>query len=89
MGEWNCSNLRIGKIMTKEKPFKKIIDALTGEETIIELTAEEIAELEEAGVRFEAQKAEEDAIKADLEARKLEVLSKLGLTPDEVTALLA
>jgi antitoxin component of RelBE/YafQ-DinJ toxin-antitoxin module len=75
--------------MTKEKPFKKIIDALTGEETIIELTAEEIAELEEAGVRFEAQKAEEDAIKADLEARKLEVLSKLGLTPDEVTALLA
>lgn len=75
--------------MTKEKPFKKIIDAVTGEETIIELTAEEIAELEKAGAEFEAQKAEEDAVKAALEAKKLEVLSKLGLTADEVTALLA
>jgi hypothetical protein len=34
-------------------------------------------------------KAEEDAAKAAQEAKKQEVLAKLGLTADEVTALLA
>jgi uncharacterized protein YdcH (DUF465 family) len=71
------------------KPFRKEIDALTGEETIFELTAEEIAELEETAARLEAQKAEEDAAKIALESKKQEVLAKLGLTADEVTALLA
>jgi len=71
------------------KPFRKEIDALTGEETIIELTDIEIAELEETVARLEAQKAEEDAAKIALESKKQEVLTKLGLTADEVTALLA
>ena len=71
------------------KPFRKEIDSLTGEETIIELTDIEIAELEETVARLEAQKAEEDAAKIALESKKQEVLTKLGLTADEVTALLA
>ena len=35
------------------------------------------------------KKAEEDAAKAAIEAKKQEVLAKLGLTADEVAALLA
>lgn len=65
------------------------INCETGEETIIELTDAEVAELAYQAELAAEKKAEEDATKAALEAKKQEVLAKLGLTSDEVAALLA
>lgn len=71
------------------KPTRIEINCETGEETIIELTDAEIAELAYQAELAAEKKAEEDAAKAALEAKKQEVLAKLGLTADEVAALLA
>lgn len=71
------------------KPTRIEINCETGEETIIELTDAEIAELAYQAELAVEKKAEEDAAKAALEAKKQEVLAKLGLTADEVAALLA
>jgi len=65
------------------------INCETGEESIIELTDAEVAELTYQAELAAEKKAEEDAAKAELEAKKQEVLAKLGLTSDEVAALLA
>lgn len=70
-------------------PTKIIINCETGEESIIELTDAEVAELAYQAELAAEKKAEEDAAKAALEAKKQEVLAKLGLTSDEVAALLA
>ena len=70
-------------------PTRIEINCETGEESIIELTDAEVAELAYQAELAAEKKAEEDAAKAALEARKQEVLTKLGLTADEVTALLA
>ena len=70
-------------------PTKIIINCETGEESIIELTDAEVAELAYQAELAAEKKAEEDAAKAALEAKKQEVLEKLGLTSDEVAALLA
>jgi alkyl sulfatase BDS1-like metallo-beta-lactamase superfamily hydrolase len=75
--------------MTKEKPFKKIIDAITGEETIIELTAEEIAENERVAAEVAAEAVLAETAKAEAAAKKQAVLAKLGLDAEEVAALLA
>lgn len=71
------------------KPTRIEINCETGEETIIELTDAEIAELAYQAELAAEKKAEEDAAKAAIEAKKQEVLAKLGLTADEVAALLA
>lgn len=71
------------------KLTKKIHNVETGEELIIELTDAEIAELTYEAELAAEKKAEADAVKVDQEAKKQEVLAKLGLTADEVTALLA
>lgn len=70
-------------------PTKIIINCETGEETVIELTDAEVAELAYQAELAAEKKAEEEAAKAALEAKKQEVLAKLGLTSDEVAALLA
>ena len=70
-------------------PTRIEINCETGEETIIELTDAEVAELAYQAELAAEKKAEEDAAKAALEAKKREVLAKLGLTSDEVAALLA
>ena len=70
-------------------PTKIIINCETGEESIIELTDAEVAELAYQAELAAEKKAEEEAAKAALEAKKQEVLAKLGLTSDEVAALLA
>ena len=75
--------------MTKEKPFKKIIDALTGEETIIELTVEEISQNERIAAQFAANELAIENAKKEAEAKKAAVLAKLGLDAEEVAALLA
>ena len=64
---------------------EKIVDVNTGEETVRPYTKKEIAEVEKAIVLLEL-KAQAEATKA---AEKAAVLSKLGLTADEVAALLS
>jgi glutamine phosphoribosylpyrophosphate amidotransferase len=70
-------------------PTRIEINCETGVESIIELTDAEVAELTYQAELAAEKKAEEDAGAAALEAKKLEVLEKLGLTADEVAALLA
>ena len=70
-------------------PTRIEINCETGVESIIELTDAEVAELTYQAELAAEKKADEDAAAAALEAKKLEVLAKLGLTQDEVTALLA
>lgn len=71
------------------KPFKKEIDAITGQEIIIELTAEEIAELIYQEELEAKKKTEEDAqIKANATV-KAALLTRLGITEDEAKLLLS
>ncbi len=70
-------------------PTKLIINCETGEQTQVELTAEEVAQ-READVK--AYEAEQAAKKAELAAQaivKADVLKRLGLTEDEAKALLS
>lgn len=76
--------------MTTETPTKVIIDCSTGEQAIVPLTAEEIAQrtadiaaAEEARVAREAEAAQVAAAKASAEAK----LAALGLSADEIAAL--
>lgn len=62
------------------------IDAITGEETIIELTKAEIDKREAAAA---AKKAEEEANAAAVEEAKAALLQRLGITADEAKLLLA
>jgi len=71
------------------RPTRIEINCETGVETVIELTDAEVAELAYQAELSAEKKAEEESAKAELEAKKQEVLAKLGLTADEVTALLA
>ena len=67
---------------------KVIIDCSTGEQTIVPLTAEEIADMEAAAKQAEAdRKAAEADAQAKAEA-KAELLAKLGITEDEAKLLL-
>lgn len=63
----------------------KELDAITGEEITIELTEKEIADREKAEAKIQAElKAKEDAI----QAAKLSILDRLGITADEAALLL-
>lgn len=69
---------------------KLVIDCSTGEQVEVELTAEEIAELEAMTAQYEAEQAAlaaaaeaEAAAKASAQAK----LAELGLTPEEIAAL--
>lgn len=67
-----------------------IFDIVSGEKTIRDLTAEEIAENEKNYQEWIAKKAEEDAIIAAKEAALAsanEKLSALGLNAEEIAAL--
>jgi hypothetical protein len=70
-------------------PTRIEINCETGVESIIELTDAEVAELTYQAELAAEKKAEEDAAAAALEEKKLAVLEKLGLTSDEVAALLS
>jgi hypothetical protein len=65
------------------------INIETGEETIKDLTKAELSQIEEELEFIEAKKAANQAAKAALEAKKQEVLVKLGLTIEEMDVLLA
>jgi hypothetical protein len=68
-----------------EKLNRKEIDAITGEETIVELTQEEITQREELAKANEADRVAKETTKAQAKAALLE---KLGISEDEAKLLL-
>ena len=69
---------------------KVIVDCSTGEQTVVPLTAEEIAELEAAAAQAEQERlaAEAEAAqKAAIKQAAQDKLKALGLTDLEVAAL--
>lgn len=70
-------------------PTRIEINCSTGIEQIIELTDEEVAELEVQAAQAEADRAAREAEEAAKLAAKEAVLAKLGLTAEEAAALLA
>lgn len=80
--------------MTEEIAYKQIINALTGEETLVPFTEEEMEELRQAREQYEAQRAleeEQARIYAEQQAAlrnsAFEKLTSLGLTQEEINAL--
>jgi type IV secretory pathway VirB9-like protein len=67
---------------------KIIVNCETGETLEVELTAEEVAQREAEAAAYLEQKAADEKAAADKEAARQAVYAKLGLTPDEVAALL-
>lgn len=73
------------------RPTRLHIDCSTGEQSIIELTDEEIDQREKDRLAAEARRAQIQAAEEDKAAKRNAAISKLkalGLTEDEVTALL-
>jgi hypothetical protein len=73
------------------KLTKVVMDCSTGIQQTIELTDEEIAQLETDRANAEAERATREAeaeAKANAKASALAKLKALGLTEDEVTALI-
>ncbi len=71
-------------------PTKLIINCETGEQTEVELTAEEIAQREADVVQAEADRAAREAAEAAKAAAKASgeaKLAALGLTAEEISAL--
>lgn len=69
--------------------IKKIYDALTGEETIVPMTPEEIAINEAETNRQLALMVEREASESSKAADKAALLAKLGITADEAKLLLS
>lgn len=73
-----------------ETPTRIEVNCATGEQKVIELTAAEIAELDQMRAKAEeeqaARKAEEEA-KAAAKASALAKLAELGLTEEEAKAI--
>ena len=72
-------------------PTKIVVNCATGEQEVIPLTVEEIAQREADAVAYAAQKAEEDAAAEAVAAAKASGLAKLlglGLTEAEANALI-
>ena len=72
------------------RPTRIEVDCSTGIESVIELTDQEIADLEAAAAEAEARKAEEEAAAqaaAEAKASAQSKLAALGLTPEEIAAL--
>ena len=73
-----------------EIPTKLVIDCSTGEESIVPLTEEEIAQRETDRLAFEEAEAAILAAEAEQEALKAsanEKLKALGLTDEEIAAI--
>ena len=71
-------------------PSKLIINCETGEQTEVELTAEEISQREADAAAFAVEQAEREAAEAAKAAAKASAESKLaalGLSADEIAAL--
>lgn len=73
-----------------ERPTKIVVDCSTGVESVIELTDEEIAQLEADRAVWAAEQAAREAeaqAKAEAKASAEAKLASLGLTPEEIAAL--
>lgn len=73
-----------------DRPTKLIVNCTTGEQTILELTDEEIAEREVMAAQAEADQAQresEELAKAQAKASAQAKLAALGLTPEEISTL--
>jgi hypothetical protein len=70
-------------------PTKVIVDCSTGETSIVELTAEEIADMQTAQVAAEAERVEREAKVAADAVAKSALLKKLGITQEEARLLLS
>ena len=69
-------------------PKKLIINCETGEQTEMELTAEEIAQREADIAKAEADRVAKEAEDAAKAIAKAELLAKLGITAEEAALLL-
>ena len=69
--------------------IKVIHDSLTDTYTEMPLTDQELSERKAAQSRYSAEQAAIEAKRASKDAAKQAVLDKLGLSADEVAALLA
>jgi len=70
-------------------PTKLIINCETGEQTEVELTAEEVAQREADAKAYEADKKAKEAEAAAKAEAKAELLDKLGITAEEAALLLS
>jgi len=68
---------------------KVIVDCSTGEQTVVPLTDEEIAELEAAAAKAEADRIAAEEAEAAKQAEKEAIAVKLGLTKEELLKLLS
>ena len=71
------------------KPTKLIINCETKEQIEVELTDEEIAQLEADRAKAEADKAKADADAAAKAEAKAQLLDRLGITAEEAALLLS
>ncbi len=69
--------------------FRIIHDVETGEITQIELTANEVAELQTAQAKAEAKIAIQNADKSAKAAEKQQILDQLGITAEQAKLLLS
>lgn len=70
-------------------PTKLIINCETGEQTEVELTAEEIAQREADAAKAEADRVAKEAEAAAKAEAKAELLARLGLTAEEAALLVS
>jgi hypothetical protein len=71
---------------------KILVDCSTGEQTVVPLTAKEIAQREADRLAYEAEEANRLAAEAEQEALRASAnakLAALGLSADEIAALTA
>ena len=69
-------------------PHKVIVDCSTGITTEVELTAEEIKEMEAAQKAAEVERKAQEVIAAAKAEAKAALLDKLGITAEEAQLLL-
>ena len=70
-------------------PHKVIVDCSTGETTEVELSAEEIKDMEAAQKAAEAERKAQEIIDAGKAKAKSALLDKLGITAEEASLLLS
>lgn len=68
---------------------KVIVDCSTGEQSVVPLTAEEIADLEAAAAQAEQDRLAAEAEAAQKAAQKEAIAERLGLTAEELATLLS
>ena len=80
----------LGRNTMSERPTRVEVNCETGEQTVIELTDQEIADMQAAAAAFAEEQAAREAEAAAVAAAKEAAhakLAALGLTADEIAAL--